>query len=259
MIMPDFSGMNIVVTRPAHQSQSLVDYIRARDGNAILFPVIEIAEPLDPAPVIKLVEHLAEFDIAIFVSANAVNAAMKFIQAKGGLPESLKTAAVGYATVKALASYGLDADIYPIDRFNSEALLDTDELKEVSGKKIIIFRGDGGRELLAETLRQREASVTYAECYRRIKPDVDTSELMDYWRNDQINAIVVMSNNGLQNLWEMAGNEGQDYLQNSQLIVISDRTIQLAQQLGIKVLPMKAATASDQAVAEVLKKCKKTG
>lgn len=257
--MPDLSGLTVVVTRPCLQAQALTDLITASGGTAVSFPVIEIVAPVDPGPLVALLNRLNEFDIAIFISANAVTAGMEFVQAAGGLPATLQLAVVGDATARALAKSGHQADIHPKNKFNSEALLAVEEMNNVSGKKIIIFRGDGGRELLADTLRARGALVEYAECYQRARPDIDVSNLMNHWQNNDIDAIVVMSNQGLRNLQEMVGQAGQTYLHNSQLVIISERTLKLAQQSGFSKRPLIATTASDQAVMEVLAGLKRTG
>ena len=254
--MPDLSGLTVVITRPRLQAQVLEDLITANGGTAVLFPVIEIVAPTDPGPLMARLNRLDEFDIAIFISANAVTDGMKFIQTAGGLPATLQLAVVGDATARALAKSGHPADIHPKNKFNSEALLAVEEMNNVAGKNIIIFRGDGGRELLADTLRARGANVEYAECYQRVKPDIDVSNLMNHWQNNDIDAIVVMSNQGLRNLQEMVGKAGQPYLQDSQLVVISERTVKLAQQSGFSKQPLIATTASDQAVMEVLARLK---
>lgn len=251
--MPDLSGKTIVITRSTHQSKELADLISASNGRSILFPVFQIADPTDTRPLLKQIERLPEFDIAIFISANAVRAAMKFIEVGGRpLPATTRLAVVGNATATSLASFGRPADIFPQNKYNSEALLAVEEMINVSGKKIIIFRGDGGRELLANTLRERGAMVEYAECYQRTTPDNDLTPLLASLKKSKINAIVVMSNKGLQNLWNMAGPEGQSDLQKCLLIVISERTATLAGELGFTKKPMIATVASDRAILEVL-------
>ena len=125
----------------------------------------------------------------------------------------------------------------------------------LAGKNIVIFRGDGGREHLANTLRDRSANVSYAEVYRREKPDVDINSLISCLKNNQVDAIIVTSNQGLQHLWEMAGSEGQSLLQNIQLVVISERNLKLAQQLGFKKMPVVSTNAGDNELLEALIRC----
>ena len=131
----------------------------------------------DRRPLLELIGRLDEFDLAIFISPNAVNKAMNLID-RAFIAASIEFAAVGQGTVKTLEKFGINAVIAPTTRFDSEALLDMAELKQVEGKHIVIFRGDGGRELLGKTLLERGATLEYAECYRRAKPHADTASLL---------------------------------------------------------------------------------
>jgi len=84
------AGRGIVITRPAHQTGSLAESVTAAGGRVILFPVIEIVDPLDLAPFNAVIDRLQEFDFAIFISPNAVNKAMHFISARRALPAGLR-------------------------------------------------------------------------------------------------------------------------------------------------------------------------
>ncbi len=165
--MLPLSGTSILVTRPLHQAGKLVDRIEKAGGEAVLFPAVEIADVEDDARLMELLGRVREYDIAIFVSANAVEKAFGKI---GSLPEGLRCAAVGKATFAALEERGIGNVLLPRSGFDSESLLELPELKSVAGSRIVIFRGEGGRELLADELKRRGAMVDYAECYRRIRP-----------------------------------------------------------------------------------------
>ena len=249
------AGSQIVVTRPVHQGATLAALIQQQGGEAIMFPVIEITDPEDPEVLDAILDGLDDFDLAIFISANAVNFAWQRISAKTGFPATLQIAAVGAATAKALEAIGRKPDIVPANKFNSEALLAEAALSNVSNKKIVIFRGDGGRELLAQTLRERGATVCYAQVYRRSIPALDTRPLLNCLENNQISAIIVTSDQGLQHLCSMVGDAARGLLQNVQLVVLSDRTRQLAQQLGFTKTPVIATNASDQSVLNALADC----
>ncbi|MGH8755260.1 MAG: uroporphyrinogen-III synthase, partial [Burkholderiales bacterium] len=95
------SGCNIVVTRPEKQAKELADLIRAEGGCAILFPALEIIEAEDLRPLYRLISRIEQFDLAIFISANAVNRAMSEIVARRSLPDRLKIAAIGTGSNKA--------------------------------------------------------------------------------------------------------------------------------------------------------------
>ena len=228
------AGTHILVTRPPHQAGELAEKIRSAGGEPFLFPVLEIQDISDPRPLLELIERLDEFYLAIFVSPNAVNKAMSIIRAKRALPLELKIATVGQGTARTLQRFGVSGVIVPVVRFDSEALLDMAELNRlnVAGKRIVIFRGDNGRELLGETLRKRGAFVEYAECYRRIRPKTEVAPLLAAWIRGEMNAVTVTSSEGLRNLREMMGDSGRTCLENTPLFVSHERIAGVARKLG---------------------------
>lgn len=247
-------GVGVLVTRPAHQSERLCGLIEAEGGQPVCFPVLEILDPQDSSPFLAIIERLDQFDIAIFISANAVTKAMNGILARRGLPAHLRLATVGKGSARELERLGFQVDICPAGKFNSEALLDLPDLQEVAGKRIVIFRGEGGRELLADTLKERGALVEYAEVYRRAQPQSDMSDLLRRWARGEIAVVIVTSNEGLRNLFDMVGKLGQQWLRNTQLVVVSERTAQLAHELGVKHPPLVAEQASDEALVQAIRR-----
>lgn len=230
------AGRGIVITRPAHQAQPLAALIRTAGGNPILFPVLEILDAGDLKPLNALIDRLDEFDLAIFISPNAVNKAMNLITARRALPRGLKVAAIGRGSIRELRHFGVTDAIAPAARSDSEALLDLPALKDVAGRHVVIFRGEGGRELLGDTLSARGARVEYAECYRRGKPDLDTAPLMKAWARNELHAITVTSSEGLRNLFDMIGKLGQTWLRKTPLFAPHPRIAATARELGLTVV-----------------------
>ncbi len=228
------AGRAIVVTRPAHQAQALARAIEDAGGRAILFPAIEIRDVEDLAPFVRVVEELEEFDLAVFISPNAAERAIGMILERRALPAGLKLAAIGSGGVRALAARGVSGVIAPPERYDSEALL---ELPEVaSARRVAIFRGAGGREHLGEALRARGATVAYAECYRRCRPDLDPKPLLDAWSRREIAALAVTSSEGLRNVFDMVGEPGRAHLQRTALFVPHPRIAQAARDLGVRTV-----------------------
>lgn len=227
------AGRGIVITRPVHQAQALAGLIRAAGGNPILFPVLEILDAEDLKPLNALIDRLHEFDLAIFISPNAVNKAMNLIAARRELPAALMFAAIGHSSVKELRRFGVMRVIAPARKFDSEALLALPELSEVAGKRIVIFRGDGGRELLGDTLTARGATIEYAECYRRSRPNLDTAPLLKAWARSELHAIIVTSSEGLRNLFDMVGKLGQTWLRKTPVFAPHARIAETARALGM--------------------------
>jgi uroporphyrinogen-III synthase len=226
-------GRGIVITRPAAQAKALAGLIEGHGARAILFPVIAILDVADPGRLNEIIDRLDKYDAAIFISPNAVNQSMTAILARRALPQNLDMIAIGGGSARALREHGVDLVIVPKGRYDSEALLAVPELGEVSGKRIVIFRGEGGRPLLGDTLAARGARVEYAECYRRVKPDGDVTTLMHAWSRGEIDGIVATSSEGLRNLHEMLDAAGRDWLAATTVFVPHARIAATARELGL--------------------------
>jgi uroporphyrinogen-III synthase len=246
------AGLGVLVTRPAHQAERLCQLIEAQGGAAYRFPVLQILGPLDSQPLQLTARRLEDYDWAIFISANAVDRALETILAVRTWPASTRIAVIGRSSAQALEEHGLNADLVPNDRFDSEALLSLPALQRVEGQRFVIFRGDGGRELLADTLRQRGARVDYVEAYRRVLPAADTGPLLAQWRDGAIDIVVVNSSESLANLFDLLGESGAGLLRQTPLLVVSERMLPLVQQLGFKRPPVVAENATDVAVMQAL-------
>lgn len=251
MARPDFVGSTVVITRPLEQGRELDRLLRENGAIPLQFPVMEIADVKSVANLDAQLLHLDRFDLAIFISRNAVEKTMARLSARGKWPSRIKVAAVGAATARALVNAGISPDLVPSTDFNSEALLALPELTQVNNKKIVIFRGEGGREKLAQTLRQRGASVSYIECYRRIKPATDPTPLVLALTQGKVSFVVVTSNAGLDNLFAIMA-DNRHLLLNIPYVVLSRRTADHAQELGITSQALIASPASDQVVVETM-------
>lgn len=226
------AGRTIVVTRPEGQAGALADLIREAGGTPIVFPVIEIRDLDDPGPLGEIASRFAGFDFAIFVSPNAVQKAMHAIAARGGWPPHVRAATVGKGSAAALRRAGVADVIAPSARFDSEALLELSEMQAVAGTRIVIFRGQAGRELLGDTLAARGATVEYAECYRRARPDADPAPLLRLWARDELAGIAVTSSEGMRNLFDMVGPAARPSLARTLLFVPHERIAETARALG---------------------------
>lgn len=245
-------GMAVVVTRPAHQADRLCRLIEDCGGEAVRFPVLEILPPEDLAGASAVIDSLEDYDMAIFASANAVERGLGMILQRRELPPGLSLVAIGKGTARELERWGRGVYLCPDQGFTSEALLALPEMRQVAGRRIVIFRGQGGRELLAEVLRERGAGVSYAEVYRRAKPKIPPDDLLRRWAQQGIQAVIVTSAESLLNLFEIVGEGGQQWLRSTPLIVVSGRIQALAQRLGFNQPALIAREASDEAIVEAL-------
>ncbi|WP_412478869.1 uroporphyrinogen-III synthase [Azonexus sp. IMCC34839] len=229
------AGRTIVVTRPRAQCGPLAEAIESAGGRALIFPLLEISPAEDGAPLQAAADRLGEYSVAVFISPNAVDHALPVLLAKRSWPVDLLPAAVGQGTVKALAEKGVQGCIAPTERFDSEALLALPELApaRVAGKRVAIFRGDGGRELLADTLHERGAQVDCITCYRRSGPSAGARELLAAWREGRLDALTVSSSEGLRYLVDLLDAEGRDYLRRTPIFVPHARIAENAKNLDL--------------------------
>ena len=194
-----FAGRGVVLTRPRELAEAVANLIERRGARAIVFPAIEI----QPLPIPNALSRLADYDLAVFISPSAVRMSLA---AKPPWPPRL-AAAIGAGTRRELERAGARPIIAPTARADSEALLALPEMQNVRGKRVLIVRGEGGRELLAKTLTARGAVVEHAVCYRRVKPASDAAPLLAAWRRGEVHALVVWSAQALDNFSAMGGDE----------------------------------------------------
>jgi uroporphyrinogen-III synthase len=234
---PPLAGLKIAITRPRDQAAPLARRIEQAGGIPLLFPLLDIAPAQDQQALREQISHLAQFDLAIFISPNAVQYGMAAIRASGELPQNLKIATVGQGSAKALRELGLANIIAPTERFDSEGLLALSELQDVTGWRVLIFRGDGGRELLGDTLKARGAVVEYAACYRRSKPQQDIAALLDA----KPDVLTVTSSEALDHLWQMLGDAHRDSACGLPLFAPHQRIADLAKQQGWQQVQLTAS------------------
>ena len=227
-------GRHVVVTRPAGQAAHLAEALVALGAKPVLFPVLAIADVDDVRPLLDIATRLDQFDWAAFVSPNAVEKALGCILAHRKWPAHLRAATIGKSSEMALAAFGIDKVTAPRERYDSEALVALPELQDMQGRKVVIFRGDGGRELLGDTLAARGASVEYVTCYRRGKPDLDPAPLHKLWTDGQLDAVTATSSEGLRNFHEMVGKLGQAWLRKTPTFVPHARIAEQAAALGLQ-------------------------
>jgi len=213
-------GVGVLVTRPRAQAAELVEGIQRNGGNAICFPVIEIA-PRDASSIEADMALLPRPDIALFVSRNAVAHGLSY--AAGA-----ENGAIGPATAAAIESSGQTVEIQPEQGFDSESLLAEPALQNISGRSIRIIRGDGGRGLLADTLRERGATVDYLSVYERKLPACSPEVLAEVeaaWRGGNLHAITVMSVRTLKNLIVLLPDECKQRINDVALVTPAARVI----------------------------------
>jgi len=249
----ELRGVRVLVTRPAHQAETLAQTIEAAGGEAVRLPTIEIAAPADTTALHAVLDRLPEFAFAIFISPNAVRQFLPLLHARGGVPSGLQLAAVGQGTLRTLNEEGFDKVLAPLERFDSEALLELLPSAVVAGKDVLIVRGEGGHKLLGESLSACGARVAYAECYRRIPPRQPDAATLARLRRGEIDILILTSIEGARNLCSLVGESGQAQLLATPVVVVSERLAQTCRELGFHAELCVSAQASDAAIVAALR------
>lgn len=246
------AGRRLVVTRPEAQADALCQAIAAAGGTVVRFPVLAIGPATDPRPLAAIAPRLEEFDLAFFVSPNAVHYALHDLLARRPWPASLRVATVGKGSERALAGFGFTDVIAPASGFDSEAVLRLPAFaaQAVAGRRVLIFRGDGGRDLLADTLRSRGASVEFVPCYRRACPALDPAPLIEAARHGAIDGLLLTSSEGVDNLVRMLGEAGMEVVRGVTVFASHPRIAERAIAAGFR--NVIETPAGDQGLMQTL-------
>ncbi len=228
------AGLSIVVTRPRDQSRGLAASLQALGAEPVVLPLLEVAPATDQAALQAFVKRAANCRLLIFISPNAVHYGMAALHR---IADGVRVAAVGQGTAKALRKLQVEQVVVPAERFDSEGLLALPELQQVAGWDIAILRGDGGRELLGETLAARGAKVEYVTCYQRRKPALDA----EAWLAARPDVITVTSSEALAHLWQGLGETAVLLARTTTLFVAHPRIAAIAQSQGWRQVVTVAA------------------
>ena len=240
-------GLTVAITRPLGQAKQLSQLLTQAGAQVVLFPLIEIVGLEDYQVFENTIDDLNHTNLAIFISTNAVEHAMPRVLARYlTLPAKLQFAAIGPTTAAALQGYGVKHVLTPEGRFDSEALLALPEMQDVQGKQVMIFRGIGGREVLADTLIARGAQVAFAESYQRMNPQTSLQALY----KQGVKAIVVTSSEALRNLHSLAQAENAAWLNAVKLCVNHARIAEQAAAMGLQAVV--ANTSGDAAMLDCI-------
>jgi uroporphyrinogen-III synthase len=240
----------VLVTRPAGQAAALGDGLRAAGFTPLYLPTLAI-EAADPALAVAALRAALPCDLAIFISANAVQHALPVIAAAGGLPAGCPVAAVGPASARALQAAGFADALTPDARFDSEGLLALPQLNQVAGRRVVIFRGEGGRTLLSDTLAARGADVRAVACYRRVAAG-DPAQLKAWLAQGAIAALIATSRASLDGLLTLAGAAAAQ-LKSLPLAVLSPALVDYARHAGFSGPVVSSTDASDAGLVSAVR------
>ena len=193
------AGICVLITRPTILASRIAKQLAVLGATPFVFPTILIEPSIDREQLKTKLASLLGVYAVIFVSPSAVE-----ITLVDGikLPYSIKVFAPGLGTAEELNLHGVDNVLIPLRNFDSEGLLQLTDLQavHVNGRRILIFRGNGGRELLREELAQRGAQVEVITTYHRCIPTTPPTRLLELLTEKKVTAISIMSSSAVINL-----------------------------------------------------------
>ncbi len=250
------AGLRVLVTRPAERAAGFCELLQQQGAVPLQLPVLAILPPTDPGARDASMQAWADYDLAVFISPTAVTEAMHWFQARDQDPVTASRtpaiAAVGNKTAQALTAAGLPPTVQPATRYDSEGLLALAALHHVQGQQVVLCKGEGGRELLEETLIARGARVTQANLYRRGMPHVDLDPWLQRSREGGLDLLTVTSVDALHNLIALWGEAGWPWLRRLPLLVGSERMAAAARHAGWQNTVAVAHDPSDEAMLAAL-------
>ena len=239
-----------MVTRPAHLAGHLAALLTAAGAEVIRRPCLEIIDAGATPENLALARGLARYQLLVFVSRSAVTAACRLLRRVGvAWPPRVPMAAVGVKTVEELQRRGVRDVVHPRRAAGSEALLETDLVKNLTTGNVLVFRGDGGSELLARTLRARGVAVDCAEVYRRRKPP---GVRLTFGGEADPGVILSASNHSLRNLWQLTDAASRPPLQKIPIVLGAAAMTRLHARLGFTTPPVVAASPLDEDVRDAV-------
>jgi uroporphyrinogen-III synthase len=240
--MPD----TVVITRPRQQAEPLARAVAALGRTPLILPLLDISPLADAAPLRAALADLRRYALVAFVSPNAVDAAFAHIAA---WPPEVALAVVGEGSRAALARHGIEGGRYHIHaprdpaRSDSEHLLQALDTGALRGRKVLVVRGETGREVLPDALRAAGALVETVAAYRRAVPALDP-ELAASLRAllAAPNDWIITSSEALRGLAglvaQLDGGASVAKLQQQHLIVPHARIAETASALGFSAVTL---------------------
>ncbi len=230
------SGRRIVVTRPRQQAARFAELLEDLGAEVLCFPTVELRPPESWQPLDQAIAAIESFDWIVFTSVNGVAAFLeRFDLARRDLRDlkGIHLAAIGPETARALEHLHLRVDAVP-EEYRAEGVLEA--LGEVSGRRILLPRAAGARDILPRELERRGAAVVETIAYRGVRPEAEAGELRETLEAGDVDMVTFTSSSTVRNFAEMfAPGEAATLLGRSAVGCIGPITGDTARQLGFAV------------------------
>ena len=232
------SAWRLLLTRPVEECAALAQTLAAQGIASHCMPLLAIEALAESAAQYDTFAKLQRYCAVIVVSKPAARICLQRLARYGGAAPGLPWFSVGAATAGVLAEQGLQVH-FPASGDDSEALLALPALQQAiagaASPRVLILRGEGGREFLAERLRGQGVAVDYLPLYRRTLPVYPAGELLRCVQAERLNGLVVSSGQGLEHLLQLAAADWSR-LARLALFVPSPRVAEQAHRAGAEIV-----------------------
>ena len=244
-------GVRVLVTRPQPQADTLAQHLSRYGAEPVVMPMIEIT-PLFTSEILPLTSPLtdiSQFNKVVAVSIPSAEIAFNLSPKK---PEAADWFTPGLSTAKTLARFGITA-LCPDALFTSEALLQLPGLQNIAGERILLLKGEGGRDVIEQTLKARGADVVPLVLYRRVCPKYSNSMLEQTVASKTINAIVATSSQIVTHLLAcFQAVNAKSFICMQPLLVPSERVAEHARAKGFTQTVVCQSAGNDDVTAALL-------
>lgn len=248
------NNITLWITRPAGQARNLTKLLEEQGANVFHLPLMQIETLPQDKKLEKKIKKINEYDMAFFISTNAAQIGMELIETHfPSLPKEIQYFTPGPTTARVLESYGLDV-AYPKKAMSTEALLILPEIRKIlqnkskKKKRAVIFRGSGGRELLANALRSKGVDVDYIELYKRVLPEYKDTYLKGILKSKKPDGIIFSSAEAIYNFTVLFEEIYPEYIEIP-IFVSSARLKEVSGKIGFKSISLLQAADDKSIVA----------
>ena len=237
--------MTPLILRPQPAADELAALLRRQGHTPVVCPLLSYRPGNELA---ALIDRLSQADMVIAISVAAVQyASEQLAKQLARWPQHCIYLTVGATTAAQWQQQGLKV-ISPTDA-RSEGLLALPELQSATGKNVLILRGNGGRELLADVLSELGAQVSYVECYRRHYLHTDGTPLLQEWQAAGVDSVIISSSKLFRQLIRLLPETASDWLSSQHWFVPSQRTADEIHQAGFNSVTIMSGVQHEAVVA----------
>jgi uroporphyrinogen III methyltransferase/synthase len=230
-------GKRVLLPRPKEQAEASARSLRARGAEPVIFPLIEITEPADGAPLRDAARRLSSFDFVVFTSQNGVEHLFRALRADGRDARSFgsaKVAVIGPKTAAAIERHGIHPDVVARE-YVGEGVADA-LLANGSPKRVLIVRAKEAREVLPELLRERGVDVEIAVAYETKPVSSERArELARSFESGGIDVVLFTSASTVASLCDLLGARASELLSRTVVASIGPVTSRALGERSIRV------------------------